>query len=242
MPKIKRNYKTIFYSILLILLVATVTGLGCKKKTTEEQPSQTPTATSTATTLDLTNALPTSLDELITTNYNLAKQKVLDWHSDATIYVLTIKLPQSLELNNATETYTFGSATDAQSWWTISIAEKTGKIIRAIIPKEDYFGNSLKPMNTYFWKTNYLEAFQLAEKNGGKTFRDSNQDAEVTLTLSHSEPKGWLWWTVEYKTNTGSNLKIRINPFDRTIVDESGNIITSGTTQTTTNNTSTTTQ
>lgn len=222
--------KNIFIILALLMFGLIFTGLSCSKSAT---PTTTPTA-ETTTTEDLTNAAPTSIDSSFTTNYNLAKEKVIGWKPDASLAAVSVKLPANLGLNNSTETFTFGSATDTLNWWSISIAESTGKFIRAIIPKTDYLGTAPTPINVAFWKTNYLEAFQLAEANGGKDFRKNNTDVDVTLTLMNSEPKGWLWWVVDYKTPSGNSLKVRINPNDKSIVDETGTVIVPAATTTTT--------
>ena len=183
------------------------------------------TTPNTNTAESLTNVDPTSIDSSLATYLQLAKTKAAEWKRDAALYYVSIKLPVSLLPALANETYVFGSASDANNWWTISIAEGSGKYLRAIIPKEDYLGNTLKPINEQYWKTNYLTAFQVAEKNGGSTFRTNNIDTEVTMNLSQGEPKGWLWWYAEYKAPSGNSQKIIINPSDKSVVDDSGNII-----------------
>lgn len=224
--------------ILSFVLVSSLTGLSCSKKTTD-QPTTTATTdpNSDLPTSNLTNLEVTSLDDLITTNYELAKRKAAEWHSDAVLVNLTIKFPKNLGPMNATQTYVFGSATDGKNWFSFSIAENNSKYIRAIIPKEDYLGTDITPVNTSYWKMNYLKAFQLAETNGGRDFRAENSDYEITATLAQMQPKGWLWWEIDYKSaTTGEKLVLKINPKDSNVVDEQGNPlnITSTTTPTAT--------
>lgn len=234
--------KKIVLVATLLVLVFVITGLSCKKSSTSTSTdsSQTTSTAATTTVTDLTTVLPATVDSAFTTNYNSAKEKALLWKGDAKLVLVSLKLPRSLEVGNATESFTFGSDSDKSYWWNISIAEKTSKYVRAIIPKEDYLGTAANPINSAYWKTNYLEAFQIAEKNGGQTFRKNNTDVDITLTLSQSEPKGWLWWVVEYKSTTGSSFKLRLNPNDKTVVDELGNTISNGASTTSTSGTTST--
>jgi len=220
------------YLFLAIIFAAMVlTGLSCTKKSS--QPTET---TTTTTVQDLTNIDPTTVVG-ITTDLNKAKEKALEWQSDAKLYHLAIKLPSDFSIGNATETFTFGSNKDSNNWWTISLSQKSGKFIRAIIPKEDYLGSDLTAAKLDFLNTNYVKAFQLAETSGGKAFRQKNATAVVTLNLANGQPKGWLWWVVEYKSADGETLNIRIDPNLGQVVDEQGNPIT---TESTTSGSSTT--
>lgn len=208
--------------LLLLLLLFTLTGLSCnlfKKKTTE-------TTTTATTTPALLAAETSSIDSIFKANLEQAKTKAKDWKTDALLSAVNIKLPKSLETNKAIETFIFGSASDTANWWTFAISENSGKFVRAIVPKEDYLSEVTKPIDTNYWKINYLEALQIAEANGGKTFREANQDVQITLTFGQTQPKGWLWWLAEYKTETGESLKVRINASDKSVVDESGNAVT----------------
>lgn len=229
-----------------IFITFSLTGLSCSwfgsNKTTETTTeSDQTTANANLPTTNLTNIEPTTIDDLVTTNYNLAKSKAQDWKSDAVLVNLTVKLPKNLAANQATETYVFGSATDSLNWFSFSISEQSSKYIRAVIPKEDYLGTDIKPINFSYWKMNYVKAFQLAETNGGETFRADNQNSEVITTLANDEPRGWLWWKIEYKSaDTGQNLIRKINPNDGTVIDESGNPLSTTTTSTTSTTSSTT--
>lgn len=205
-------------------------GLSCKKATPAEE------TTTTTTTEDLTN-IDASTIVGITTDLNTAKEKALEWQEDAALYHLAVKLPADLSTGNATETFTFGSDKDKANWWTISISQKSNKYIRALIPKEDYLGADLTPAKLDYLNTNYVQAFQLAETNGGKAFRQKNASTTITMNLSNSQPKGWLWWVAEYKAPDGETLNIRIDPNLGQVVDEQGNPVSA---ESTTNNSSNT--
>lgn len=205
----------------LAVVVITMTGLSCnlfKKKTTD-------TTTTTTTTPALLAADSTSINQLANANLDQAKTKAKDWKTDTTLYAVNIKLPKDLSVNKAIETFIFGSTIETTNWWTFAISENSAKYVRAIVPKTDYLSTITKAIGMSYWKINYLEALKVADTHGGKTFRDKNADTQITLNLSQAEPKGWLWWIVDYESASGETLKVRVNPTDSTVVDEQGAVI-----------------
>ncbi|TSC90946.1 MAG: Uncharacterized protein CEN92_346, partial [Candidatus Berkelbacteria bacterium Licking1014_96] len=105
----------------------------------------------------------------------------------------------------------------------ISISVRSKNYVRAIIPKEDYLGSNLVPVRTQYFKVNYTQAFQTAETNGGKEWREKEKDSkyQITATLAHGEPKGYLYWLVEYQLTDGSDKKtIQIDANSGEIVNE----------------------
>lgn len=215
-----------------VLLFASLTGLSCSKKT-DTTATSTPTATeTTASNLaspNLVDSDATSLEAVATQNYELAKNKATSWKPDAVLVTEQVKLPTDLGLNKANETYIFGSASDTANWWSFSVSESTSKFIRALIPKEDYLGTNINPINAKYMKMNYAKAFQAADKATGSTFRSQNPDSQVTLTLHTATPNNWLWWDVEYKS-ASNKLVLKVNPNDGNVVDEQGNPVSTGTT------------
>ncbi len=194
--------------------------------TTETSPEPSPTATLNDAPLATVDA--SVYDPELTANYEAANTAAQEWNQDAKLAMVSVKLPQDLSVNNSTETYTYGSENAPYYWWTYSLSESTGKIVRALVNKEDYLGTDIQSIPLSYWRTNYIEAFQIADNYGGKEFRQNNQNVTVSLTLSVGQPKNWLWWLVEYKTPIGESFNIRINPNDQTIVDESGEVVTTG--------------
>ena len=222
------------FGIALVTLTGlTMPSCGSKTNTTAETtttPEATPSVILNEAPLATVDA--TTYDATLTADYEKAEVDAKKWQSNAELVMVSVKLPSDLSLNNATQTYTYGSSNDTQYWWTYSLSEQTQKFVRALVNKEDYLGTSLTPIPKKFWRTNFIEAFQIADNYQGAEFRLNNQNVEITETLSVGKPNNYLWWLVEYKTPLGNNLTVRINPNDRTIVDESGNIITTGKTYT----------
>lgn len=223
------------WAVLLPTVLLVLTGCGLKQKPAETPTDQTTTDPTTPTpdvsapaTDDLSTAAPADAQAGLDQNLTKAKAAAIAWQADATLHYASVDLPASLAPQSGNEVYVFGSAQDGTNWWTYSLSQSTGKFVRALIPKEDYLGTNLIPVNEKYWKMNYIEALQLADQNGGATFRSTNQGTRVTTFLSHREPKGWLWWTVEYKAPSGQLLTLLVNPNLGEVVDETGAAISTG--------------
>jgi len=219
------NRKSLFLWVLLIILV--VAGFGIylsvtRKKPTQSQPQKTSeTATTTGGQEDLSNIDPASVDSDIKENLDLATQKALEWHHDAVLVYVQVKLT-SLEPNTGTETYVFDSPSVPNLHFTFTVSQKSKRFIRAVIPVEDYLGSGLLPIDQKYWKLNYVSALQTAEKEGGKDFRDKYLNWTIELNLKRGEPKNWLYWTVDYKIEGGETLSVKINPYSGEVVKEGG--------------------
>ncbi|MCL5795818.1 MAG: hypothetical protein M1338_05700 [Patescibacteria group bacterium] len=228
------NNKNIFIISAFLLVFLSLSGASCNwfSKNNANSASPTPTATNTATTAagygQLLTASPSAISSLFNSNLTQAEAKAKSWKQDAKLYAVNIKLPKNLGTNQAIETFIFGSDQDKNYWWTDAISENSGNFVRAIVPKEDYLSEVKTPINNNYWKINYLDALLIAEDNGGKAFREKDPDSQISLNLYNSQPKGWLWWLVEYKNTNGESLKVRINANDQSVVDESGTVITTG--------------
>lgn len=212
-------------SLLFLAIISALVGLSlsCKKETPSPSPTVSESATPEPAVDNLTNLDTGSVLSEIETNYSTARQKAAQWKADAVLYSVSAKITSSLEWEDVIEVYTFGSASDPANWWTISISVRSKNYVRAVIPKEDYLGSSLKPAQTAYWKVSYVEAFQIAEKNGGKEWRDklNNSNYMVTTTLAHGEPKGYLYWMVEYQNSDGSDKKtVQINSNNGEVVTQ----------------------
>lgn len=161
---------------------------------------------SVQTITNLSNIDPKDYDTLVKNEYAAATAKALDANPKNVFSALVVELPGTLEVNSGNDRFIYASPTDKANNWTITFSELTGNFIRAIIPKEDYLGN-LTVVNTNLWKFHYVTALQIAEKNGGKDWREKNTPTGVTLTLKHGEPNDWLTWTVEYQSKTDKLVK-----------------------------------
>lgn len=208
--------KTSKLAILCLLCLVTVFFTGCTTKKTNKTASQTPA---------FLRQDSQAVTGQTTSNLNLAKTKAKAWKADAYLAAYNLKIPQSLASTEAAETFVFGSPSDQTNWWTISL-DKKGGYIRASIPKEDYLGQNLQPIDEKAWVKNYIEALQIAEKSGGSDFRTKNPESEISMVLAQTTPNNWLWWKLDYQAAT-TNMTILVSARDGQAYNESGTLINS---------------
>lgn len=165
---------------------------------------------------DLSTVDPTLYDDPIKNEYAIALNKAQEADKNNALSAISVEIPETLGLKSANTRYIFSSVNSATYNWTISISAETTNYIRAIIPKDDYMGN-LSAMDTALWRFNYVTAFQIAEKNGGKEWRENNELKDITLSLKHEQPNNWLIWSVVYRG--------KINSFTSKIDANSGKMV-----------------
>lgn len=216
MPERKNFIPWVILIVLLIIGFAIYAIVRTRTKT-PEQPEKVAETTEAPTEEDLTNIDPATLDSQIQENLNLATSKALGWRSDAALVYVQYKIT-SLMPGEGMETYVYDSPSVKDVHYTVTISQKSKNYIRAIIPTEDYLGSGLLAIDFKYWKTNFDSALQIAEKEGGKDFREKNLDWTIELNLKRGEPKNWLYWIVEYKTKEGESLTVQINPYSGEVV------------------------
>jgi hypothetical protein len=216
--------KRVAIVIIAIAVPLFLTGCGLKQPVRRVTNSTTPTPSAAAT--DSTNGdasdavnensylgiESSTVDATVNANKEAAEKKAKIWKADAQLVHYSVKLPSDFTLNRATETYTYGSPKDAYNWWTIVFSGKTGKSVRALIPKEDYLGTNFTAIETKFWKSNFVDALQLAEVNGGSEYRDNNEGVEVSVNLAVGQPRNYLWWNVAYSSSSANPIEVLVNP------------------------------
>jgi len=194
--------KPIFIIILAVALI--VAGVWAYisdrnfQKAAEQEAAKVEEAADTAPIIsNLTNIDPTTLDSGIAEQITIADGKASEFDKRFQLAAVEIRLESSLDVGGGDSTYAYTSTSDKVNNWLVTVSNSSGKFVRSRTPKEDYLGD-LTAINRSFWKINYPNALQIAEKNGGLDFRNSNEIFEVRLTLKNGEPKGWLYWFVNY--------------------------------------------
>lgn len=198
---------------LFALLLISISFLGCKKTTQ--------TSTSTPKLAILNNDIGAN-DQKIKENLVRAKVAAESWQKNAQFIAVVLKVNPEMQVNTLTETFVFGSSSTPNDWWTFSISENNGKIVRSLTPKEDFLGTEFQPINEPNWKTSYVEALNAAEDSGGLAFRSKNPNTNINISLVQTSPKNWLWWKIDYLADSES-LKMNINVLDGKVSDDQGN-------------------
>lgn len=204
--------KPVFIIIVVVaIIVALVWSYVARVINQRKIAQQNAQQTTTESVKDLTNVDPAEYDEPTKKEYAVASTKAVEADSKNALAAMVVELPASLGVSSGNVRYIFTSNLDPTNNWTITFSQETGNYIRAVIPKDDYMGN-VPGMDTKLWKFNYVTALQIAEKEGGKDWRDNNELKGVTETLKHSDPNNWLTWTVEYQgVNSVFSTKIDAN-------------------------------
>lgn len=146
---------------------------------------------------NLTNINTTTIDTAAEDQLAVADGKAAEVDKKNVLIAVEVRLPQSLDSSSGDTTYIYSSTSDKTNNWIITLSNASNNFLRARVPKEDYIGD-LKAVNRSYWKTNYVAALQIAEKNGGLNFRSANEISEIKLLLKNSDPKNWLYWFVSY--------------------------------------------
>jgi len=226
----KDSYKIIILAVALILL----TGLsGCGGSSPTENSDQTATNTDTPTnndtTIDQTTDQNPTTDQLTGQNLltidgdtvgpnqseklDFANKKAQEWQSNAKLVAVQVEIPSSLKKESVSTRYIFSSPSVNYYYWTIAISADNTSYIRALIPKEDYLSANLGVILSQYWKVNYAEALQIADQNGGSTWRENNNLGQITLVLSRGQPNNYHYWNVEYVGIDKDGQRVDSNSF-----------------------------
>lgn len=159
---------------------------------------------------NLTNLDPTDFDDVVKKEYALSNEKALQADPNRKLCAIVVEIGKNLTPEVVNTRYVFAKQGETDNWM-ITISEVSKNYIRALIPKSDYLGD-LPEINSKLWKYNFVTALQLAEKEGGLSWREKNTLNGITLTLRHTGANNWLLWIVEYKGENGNfTLKLDAN-------------------------------
>lgn len=188
--------------IVAVAIIIAITWSYISKVISNNKAAQQANDQTMVSLIDLTNIDAKEFDELVKTEYATALAKALEANAKNQLSAIEVVLP-SLELKAGEVRYIFSSASDSRNNWTISFSRDTENFLRAEIPKEDYMG-ILGPINTALWKFNYVTALQIAEKNGGKDWRDQNGLGNANILLKQFPND--LEWMVTYRSGEASKI------------------------------------
>ncbi|HOX40965.1 MAG TPA: hypothetical protein PK263_02105 [bacterium] len=196
--------RVIFVVVVVIAGIVGLTSmyfLNNKQKPTESvEPEQ--------VVANLSNMDPGDFNSDLKSEYTKAYNLAVAANPQNALSAVVIDLGKDLMPEQTTIRYVFSSETDPGNNWTITFNHngKSG-LLRAIIPKDDYLGNPT-PFDLKLWKVNHVSALQIAEKNGGLSWRENNTLQLVQLTLRNIGAENTLAWRVQY---IGENSDFSIN-------------------------------
>lgn len=235
--------KRLLKIILIAGLTVSLTGLvGCslfgsqdetsdqdqqqqQEETSQEEPEQVD-QTSETQGENLLTIDPGTVAPELKESLEFAQRKAEGWQSNAKLTAVQVEIPASLKKEFASLRYVYSSPASPYYYWTIAISSDNQNYVRALIPKEDYISMDLRVVLSQYWKLNYVEALQLADQNGGETWRKENKLGKIKMTLNHGQPSGYLYWNIEYSAindqgqrTPEKDLKIKINAYTGEITE-----------------------
>ena len=215
--------------ILLIIIAVAIIAAGIwayvsnrseekavEEEATEEQVKADPQTQPLAA--NLTNIDIGEVTDSIKSQTDIADSNATSVDSRNQLAAIDIQLPKSLAQGSGTTNYIYTSSADRIYNWVISISNASEAFVRSKVYKNDYLGD-LTAINRDFWKINYVQALQIAEKNGGLDFRNYYDVSSVCLVLKKGDPKGWLYWYVTY-TATDQVKSIQIDANSAAIMSD----------------------
>ena len=229
--------RTVLIVFGIILLIAIMAGGGYLLLKDRSAPNTTSTAPPNQTNVTTTSSTETTStttvgDSILTVDstvvatqskkrFSEAKDRLTTWtlwKSNAQFSGLFMSFDQNMVLDSSNEIYVFDSPDDANHHYTISVSQSSGNSLRALVPKTDYQG-ALLPIKTEFWQSNYVDAIQFADKNGGSDFIKANDITSIDANLLRTSPNDFLYWVITYKTNDSANsLTIKMDAKEKKLV------------------------
>ncbi len=197
------------------------------QSTTTSTESTTTTTTSSSTAQPAANSVlsadPVQASTDSKARFTAASKKISEWSLVKPNFAFTglfMSFDAKLTYNSANEVYVFDSPDERDNHYTVSVAQSSGNMLRALVPVSDYQG-VLLPIKTEFWLANYVEAVQFADQNGGSSFAANNQVTSVDVNLLRTTPNNFLYWVVTYKTKDPTiSLTVKMDAKDKVLVKE----------------------
>lgn len=214
------NFRSPIVLIIVVAAILFVAGWAYYDnwKTKSQLQTTTTQNTSAQKVSNLTNIDPADFDAIVKKEYAVASEKAVAANPGYKLSAIEVEIDKDITPESVNTRYVFGAPSDTLNNWMITISQVSSNYIRALVPKTDYLGN-LEPINTSLWKYSYVTALQLAEQNGGLSWREKNTLSNLKLTLRHSGVNDWLLWIAEY-TGTNSNLTVKLDANSGKVVTE----------------------
>ncbi|MDD3773858.1 MAG: hypothetical protein PHW50_01070 [Patescibacteria group bacterium] len=205
----KSFLKWALIGILVLVLIIVGVIIFLRNRNTNNSVNTTDiindTTTEDTTIADVTNSDNSLLNESETTakatfdqfeKTAYAKAKI--WKENVSLRAASVKMSSDLSPQSATYSYIYGIPEDQTYYFNINF-NSAGDFLRALIWQTDYIKANLPAINFEFFKVSFFKALQIAETNGGQSFRSEYPSANITLNLYKAAPNNYNYWFVQYE-------------------------------------------
>ena len=132
---------------------------------------------------------------------------------DAVLVLISSKYINSLSntFGLSTNYYIYSSVSKPDYYFLVNVPRNNlDAMKRFLMPIQDFeLDFSVLEIPAQYWKTNYAKALQLAEAQGGASFRSQHKTFEVSVILARPAGK-FLNWFITYKATDNSQAKLQI--------------------------------
>jgi len=132
---------------------------------------------------------------------------------DAVLVLISSKYINSLSntFGLSTNYYIYSSVAKPDYYFLVNVPRNNlDPMKRFLMPIQDFdLDFSVLEIPAQYWKTNYAKALQLAEAQGGASFRSAHKTFEVSVILARPAGK-YLVWFITYKATDASGAKLQV--------------------------------
>ena len=210
--------------VLILISVGTFLLLRSKQKTSETTsgPKESKQEESADQTGQETTQTPSSIQvgETILNRSSQTAQQFSDfeqqafkqarkWKNNASICAASIKIGADLNPNNLTYSYIYCAPEEKTFYFNINFNTQ-GQFLRALVWQTDYLKPDLSIIRRKYLKLTLPEALELAEQNGGNSFRTTHPQCLITMNLYHGGRNNYLKWFIQYEDRVTADQLIKI--------------------------------
>ncbi|MFA5270196.1 MAG: hypothetical protein WC400_01110 [Patescibacteria group bacterium] len=216
------------WGLLTVVLLMTLSAASCKRRAVDNENSTDNSVTNvTNSSTDQTDftaypgtdapesglADPTVIQAQLTRETTEATDFIRLIQPDAVLVLISSKYINSLSntFGLSTNYYIYSSVSKPDYYFLVNVPRNNlDPMKRFLMPIQDFeLDFSVLEIPTQYWKTNYAKALQLAEAQGGASFRSQHKTFEASVILARPAGKH-LSWFITYKATDASGAKLQI--------------------------------
>lgn len=184
---------------------------GISNTTTDQNPDFTPYPGTSAPESGLAD--PTVIQAQLVRETKEATDFIRLIQPDAVLVLISSKYINSLSntFGLSTNYYIYSSLSKPDYYFLVNVPRNNlDPMKRFLMPVQDFeLDFSVLEIPAQYWNTNYARALQLAEAQGGASFRSAHKTFEVSAILARPAGK-YLNWFITYKATDASGAKLQI--------------------------------